>query len=280
MGGVSHMSKMATPLENCTLEEQRAVVRFLKAEGVQVSEIYQRMKAQYGDSCLSRKSVYEWAARLSKGCVNLSDEQRPGRPREARTNQTIARVEELILADRRMTVDDIAAEVGISHGTAHNIIHDELKFRKVSCRWVPKMLTTDHKKARLEVCTQLLQRFKTEGDNFLSCIITGDETWVYQYEPESKRQSMEWKHTDSPVKKKFKVQWSVGKVMLTVFLDMNGPVLTSFQSHTVNSTTYCGLLDELHCCIKSRRRGLLSKGVLLQHDNATPHTAKKKRKTY
>ena len=117
-------------------------------------------------------------------------------------------MEELIFADRRITVDDIAAEVGISHGTAHNIIHDESKLRKLSCRWVPQMLTTDHKKARLEVCTQ---RFKTEGDNFLSCIITGDETWVYQYEPESKRQSMEWKHTDSPMKKKF-------KVMLTLLL--------------------------------------------------------------
>ena len=33
----------------------------------------------------------------------------------------IARVEKLILADKRITVDDIAAEVGISHGTAHNI---------------------------------------------------------------------------------------------------------------------------------------------------------------
>ena len=66
MGGLSHMSKMATPLENCTLEEQRAVVHFLKAEGIKVGQIYQRMKAQHGDSCLSKKSVYEWAARLCK----------------------------------------------------------------------------------------------------------------------------------------------------------------------------------------------------------------------
>jgi hypothetical protein len=42
------------------------------------------------------------------------------------------------------------------------------------------------------------------GEEFLSRMVTGDETWVHHYEPESKRQSMEWKHPGSPTKKKFK----------------------------------------------------------------------------
>ena len=72
--------------------------------------------------------MYEWAARLSKGRINLSDEQHPGRPREARTNQMF------ILADRRITIDDIAAEVGISHGTAHNIYTcPEMHYKILSC---------------------------------------------------------------------------------------------------------------------------------------------------
>jgi hypothetical protein len=33
-------------------------------------------------------------------------------------------------------------------------------------------------------------------EEFLSRIVTGDETWLHHYEPESKRQSMEWKHPD------------------------------------------------------------------------------------
>ena len=51
---------MATPLSNCTVEEQRSIIRFLWSEGVKPSEIYRRMKVQYGDSCLSQERVYEW----------------------------------------------------------------------------------------------------------------------------------------------------------------------------------------------------------------------------
>jgi len=60
-------------------------------------------------------------------------------------------------------------------------------------------------------------------------LVTGDESWVYHYEPESKRQSMQWKHPSSPANKKFKTQASAGKVMLTIFWDVNGPILVHFQ---------------------------------------------------
>ena len=43
--------------------------------------------------------------------------------------------------------------------------------------------------------------------------------WIHHYEPESKRQSVQWKHPSSAVAKKFKMQPSAGKVMLTVFWD-------------------------------------------------------------
>jgi hypothetical protein len=44
-----------------------------------------------------------------------------------------------------------------------------------------------------EICQRLLNRYNTEGkEKFLSRIVTGDETWINHYEPESKRQSMEW----------------------------------------------------------------------------------------
>jgi hypothetical protein len=55
-----------------------------------------------------------------------------------------------------------------------------------------------------EICQRLLDRYNNESeDEFLSRIVKGDDTWVHHYEPESKRQSMEWKHPGSPTKKKF-----------------------------------------------------------------------------
>jgi hypothetical protein len=51
---------MAAPLSTCTGEEERNVICFLWSEGVKPSEIYRRMKVQYGDSFLSQGRVYGW----------------------------------------------------------------------------------------------------------------------------------------------------------------------------------------------------------------------------
>ena len=58
---------MAAPLEDATHEEQRAVIRFLAAEGVKPSEVYRRMPDQYGSSCLNQRNVYKWIERFKKG---------------------------------------------------------------------------------------------------------------------------------------------------------------------------------------------------------------------
>ena len=63
----------------------------------------------------------------------------------------------------------------------------------------PKKFTILHKPTRLDICQQNLDRYDKEGDAFLDRIITGDETWVHRYEPESKRQIMEWTHPQSPI---------------------------------------------------------------------------------
>jgi len=87
---------------------------------------------------------------------------------------------------------------------------------------------------------------------------------------------MQWKHPSSPDNKKFKTQASAGKVMLTIFWDVNGPILVHFQEkgQTVTSARYSDMLvNELKPAIQLKRRGFLSKRILLLHDNARPHTA-------
>ena len=57
---------------------------------------------------------------------------------------------------------------------------------------------------------------------------------------ESKGQSMKWKSTDSPAKKKYRTQWTIKKVVLTAFKDMKKPITTGFleKGATVKSTSY------------------------------------------
>ncbi|GFR31057.1 histone-lysine N-methyltransferase SETMAR [Trichonephila clavata] len=131
--------------------------------------------------------------------------------------QMSGKVDDMIRANRRITIDEVAEELGISHERAQNIIHDILRYRKVSARWVPRQLTSTHQEQRMAVSLEHLVRYHEDCNDFLIRIVTGDETWVHHFTPESKAASMEWKHPSSPVRKEFKTTPSAGKVLLTVF---------------------------------------------------------------
>jgi len=138
-------------------------------------------------------------------------------------------IEQRIRDYSRVTIDEIAVEFNTSHGSAYDIVRDGLRYRKVCSRWVPRQLSDDHKRAQQMIYQEHVDCHAHEGDAFLNQIVTGDESWVYHYEPESKRRSMQWKHPLSLANKEFKTQASAGKVMLTIFWDVSDPVLVHFQ---------------------------------------------------
>jgi hypothetical protein len=73
---------MAAPLSVCIIEEQRAIVRFLWAEGVKSVEIHRRMLAQYGARTMHQPNICEWIERFKEGRTSATDESR----HHARTN--------------------------------------------------------------------------------------------------------------------------------------------------------------------------------------------------
>ncbi|GFS22655.1 histone-lysine N-methyltransferase SETMAR [Elysia marginata] len=79
------------------------------------------------------------------------------------------------------------------------------------------MLTDEMKTQRETTSAELLKHYEEEGEELIQRIVTGDESWIHHYNPESKRQSMEYRHKSSPSPMKFKVVASARKVMLTVF---------------------------------------------------------------
>jgi len=267
---------MAAKLINCTKEEQHSVIRFLWAEGGPGEQIHLRMCAQYGDKVFSRRIVYEWTELFENGHRSLTDAERSRLPASATTTRNEERTLEMIHENRRITVEEVAGRLNVSVGSAYSLIHDSLMFSKLFAMWVPKGLTEERKRQRLDVCSRHLSRYHEESDNFLQQIVTGDETLIHSYEPESKRQSMQWKHPLSPVAKIFKMQPSEGKLMLTVISDSQEPILKTYQERgtTVTSATYCDILQgELKRTFCSKRRGKVSEKILLFHNNARLHTA-------
>jgi len=167
---------MATLLATCTKEEQRSVIRFLNSEGVKPIEIHRRMKVQYGDACPSLQQVYEWTRKFMNGISSVTDSPRPGQAHQVVTPEAYAAVEAIVKENRRVTVNEIAAHLDMSQGSAHHIVRDVLQFHKVSTRWVSCQLTAELKERRVDACQELLKCFEAESDGFLGRIVTEDET--------------------------------------------------------------------------------------------------------
>jgi hypothetical protein len=73
--------------------------------------------------------------------------------------------------------------------------------KKVCAKMVPKNLSEDQKLNREEMCQNVLEKNEEETD-FLNSVVTCDESRLFQYNPETKRQSTQWKTTHCPRPKK------------------------------------------------------------------------------
>ena len=111
----------------------------------------------------------------------------------------------MVINDRRLTISDLANVISISRERVENILHNELGISKVSAQWVPWLLTPDQKLTTLVMSKANLVRFEADPDHFVEHFLTQDECWIHHFQPETKRQSMQWKHSTSAASKKAKV---------------------------------------------------------------------------
>ena len=97
------------------------------------------------DSVLPQRSVYEWIEKLINDRTNVTHDKGVGRPSTAITENNVERAHDMVLLDRRVSIDEVAHVLQISHGSAYELMHNKLGFHKVCARWVPKQLTEVHK---------------------------------------------------------------------------------------------------------------------------------------
>ena len=260
-----------------SLQDQRVIIRFLHLRGVTPIEIHRQLKETCGDSVMDVSKVRSWVRLFKEGRTSCANEKKQPRPRTSRSADIVERVEKLVLEDRRMTVEQIASRVGISVGSAHTILHVDLKMKKVSSRWVPRMLTDEHKAARVACCQAMLTRDDGMNGTFFSSVVTMDETWMPFFNPETKRQSAQWKHSDSPPPKKFRVSASAEKMMVAIFWDSDGVILTHCvpQGTTVTGASYEEVLrTKFLPALQQKRPEKTRNGrVLFHQDNAPAHRA-------
>ncbi|KAJ4432797.1 hypothetical protein ANN_21436 [Periplaneta americana] len=141
----------------------------------------------YGPNIMSKQMVRRWSRQFSEGRQSVHDEERSGRP-SLINDDPVELVRQFIMENRRFTITELSSHFPkISRSLLHEIVTKHLLFKKVCARRVPKNLTPEHKMQRLGAALTFLQRYHDDGDEFLDRIITGDETWISHFTPETKR---------------------------------------------------------------------------------------------
>ena len=127
---------MDVTLSVTTKYELRAVIRFLNAKKVEPVNIHRELCEIYGQNCMSVQQVRFWCREFANGRTDFHDEQRSGRL--SLSDEVVAKVEEILRKDRRITIRDLALRVPeICPDSVHKIVTEKLGYNKVCARWVP-----------------------------------------------------------------------------------------------------------------------------------------------
>lgn len=175
-------------------------------------EIHRQLVEVYGEKCIDVKNVRKWCRKFSGSRENVHNDRRSGRP--SLPDSLTTRIEEMVLSNRRITLYEIVEGLNeeYRYSTVQNIVSEVFGYNKVSARWVPRQLTNEHKRKSVEYATECVRRHEKEGEEFLDSIVSGDETWVHHYTPETKVQSKQWRHPTSPKPKRSRPRSQRGRL--------------------------------------------------------------------
>ncbi|VVC43979.1 Hypothetical protein CINCED_3A025691 [Cinara cedri] len=170
------------------LREQCVADKFCFLLGKTGAKTLEMLKTAYKGDTLEKTQVFEWFSRFKSGEMSIDDQARTGRPSTARTNENVEKIHKIILEDRRQTIEEVVDRSGVTWSSVQRILSEDLGMRRVASKFVPRLLTEQQKQGRVESCSSLKEEFQNDP-NFFYEVITGDDSWCYGYDPETKQQS-------------------------------------------------------------------------------------------
>ncbi|CAH1995837.1 unnamed protein product [Acanthoscelides obtectus] len=228
-------------------EHFRAIIYYNFQRQLSQQECLAELLSVFGNEAPHQSTISRWYGEFTRGQVTLSDDPRVGAPKTAVTQKNVDAVRKLI-EDRHVTYREIETSLKISKTSIQKILHEELGVRKLVSRWIPHLLTEEQKAAGVNWCQKTLDWFNSGNSKNVYSIVSGDESWIYCYEPENKRQSTVW-----------------------VFQGEEKPT----KQRTVTADWYTTIC--LPKVITELRKINLERRIILHQDNASSHTAQKTR---
>jgi len=255
-------------------EFNRYYIKIRTILGINAKTICEELTDALGYDAPSYATVKRWVKRFREGRDDVDDDPRSGRPVFMLTDENIERVRQVIEDDRHSTYDDIMAETSLCYDTIERIIHDCLKMRKVTSRWVAHQLTDEQKQERLRICRQNLAKFRN-GTWRLDDIVTGDETWIYHRQNGRKSSNATWVAENEPPRTIVRRNRFEPRTLFCFFFNSSGPVLIHKvdKGNTIDHNYYIdNCLEPVINEIRRQTKSLHTKCIKLLHDNGSPHT--------
>ncbi|UYV73520.1 hypothetical protein LAZ67_10003933 [Cordylochernes scorpioides] len=172
--------------------KQRICIEFCVKLQISATETFEMLNKAFPNDAPERTTVFEWHSRFKAGRISIEDDPRQGRPKFQRTDENVQKITDLIKENPRTTLLELEQDTGISKTTIGRIVTEDLKLKKTPAKFIPRFLTNEQKLCRLATCEDMMEMTRTDPE-WKDKIITGDETWVYGYDPETKPQSAEWR---------------------------------------------------------------------------------------
>ena len=170
---------------------------------------------------MSHTAVCRWIAKFSARQQQLKDAARPGRPATTTTNiGNIEKIQNILKTDARFTVRKLARMTNLSLAIVHAILKKHLKVRKIYARWIPHLLTDEQKKTRVTMAKKLLKMNPKYSKKAFDNIVTGDETWVYHFEPKRMVAHRIWATKNARRPGIAKQMRTVKKVLYAIFFSL------------------------------------------------------------
>lgn len=138
------------------LVEQRVCLKFCVSNKISCAEALKMLTAADGDSTMSKTQAYEWYKEFKAGRTVVDDLPRFGRPSTSVTDENIEEVKKIVLEDRRVSIREIAADLGVSFRSVQSVMHDVLGLRRVEARLVLRVLNVLQKQYRIAVAEEML----------------------------------------------------------------------------------------------------------------------------
>jgi len=192
------------------------------------------------------------------------------------TPEIVYKIHELILEDRRITAKSIAEQLGISRERVGSVNPWRFGHAEALREVGPEIPERGSKLRRFHSSEQIWNFFG--AIQMISCrsrLKTMGETWLYHYEPETKQQSMESRHRNSPHPKNSECKTPLEKFSPRFFWDQDSILLIDClpKGQTINAECQLSLPVQLKDILKGKRRRKVTKGVLFLHDNAPAQRA-------